>query len=354
MARSIAQNWFYALGVSLCACLCSACTLVGGRDKYEDSAYNKAFLQPDPASVNAHLQDGWDARNTSYHKLPTPVAEPDEGASPVEVRQGSPDHEEKSSSQPEPVSVGKLPQVAPPALAETAAGTPDQPVAEHPLLTALRSFLDQKPQEAIAILGRYEKPNQEMLLALLPLAKELTEISLTHPRAEEIAALDEKVQSMERPLRQRMQLVMNKICFCESIKGFCDYVPFAPGHPFRAPAPGRPDEQVNIYVELSNLSGVAHVSAERGSFYETRLASSVKIVPQGGKEPIWQRQFKDRMGHVILSRTLRHDYFNSYMFYVPHIPPGAYKLVIEVTDVPTGRTASRSLDFRVTALPLPG
>jgi hypothetical protein len=47
----------------------------------------------------------------------------------------------------------------------------------------------------------------------------------------------------------------------------------------------------------------------------------------------------------------RQDYCHVGRFALPaNTPPGAYTLWLKVTDVPTGRTARRPLDFRVTTV----
>jgi hypothetical protein len=61
---------------------------------------------------------------------------------------------------------------------------------------------------------------------------------------------------------------------------------------------------------------------------------------------VWHLGFDDRE-HPDLSQTQRHDFFNNYSFHVPRIPPGLYTLWLQVMDVPTGRSAEHTLDFRV-------
>ena len=47
------------------------------------------------------------------------------------------------------------------------------------------------------------------------------------------------------------------------------------------------------------------------------------------------------------SLSPRQDYCHFGRFTLPNLPPGAYTLWLKATDVPTGRSARRSLDFRV-------
>jgi hypothetical protein len=59
--------------------------------------------------------------------------------------------------------------------------------------------------------------------------------------------------------------------------------------------------------------------------------------------------------HPDRSRSLRNDYCNGYRFCIPeNIPPGAYRLVLRVSDVhlPERKPAERSLVLGVTTRPL--
>jgi hypothetical protein len=304
--------------------------------------------------VSPQRQESLATRGTPYHSLPEPTAEPEQTPPPAEIHQAVyPEVTPQKTEETRPPEIIEIQAPAAPTNSQDVmvGSTAAKPAPEHPLVAALRSFLDKKPAEAIAYLHPYEKANQEILLRMFPLLAELTQTPLSKAPPEKITVFREAFRNMEQPLWDRMELAMTKTCFCKSIKGFCNYEALEPGHVFLTR--NGAGEQVNVYVELTNLSGVEVETPDRGKFYRTKLASSVKIVPRSGGAPIWQRQFKDCLGAAIFSRTLRRDYFNSYMFYVPHIPPGSYKLVIEVTDEPTGRKAIRSLDFRVSNLPAP-
>jgi hypothetical protein len=220
-----------------------------------------------------------------------------------------------------------------------------KPPPEHPLVLALRCFMEKRPAEALAQLQHYDKANQELLLCLLPLAVRLAGRSLDEASPQELNALLETLHSIEVPLRPRTELVIDKMCFCERIDGFGKYRPLEEGHLFQAPLSGRPGELVQVYVEVSNLE-----SRLRDGVYATQLASLAEIRPAAGGQPVWHHDFQDR-DRVIQSRTLCHDFFNYYKFYVPHIPPGTYKLSLQVIDVPTGRKAEKWRYFRVSTVP---
>jgi hypothetical protein len=150
-------------------------------------------------------------------------------------------------------------------------------------------------------------------------------------------------------LRPRAELVINKMCFCDSIKAFGVYKPLPEGHVFQAGTRARPGDLVQVYVELRNIG-----SEPRDSYHETRLSSYVEIcdAQDPRKEPLWKYRFADSK-QPIRSRSSLHDYYNNYSFYVPPIlPAGSYLLTIRVTDETrpeAPRSARHSLEFHVSS-----
>ncbi|MCS7047431.1 MAG: hypothetical protein NZO58_13825, partial [Gemmataceae bacterium] len=141
---------------------------------------------------------------------------------------------------------------------------------------------------------------------------------------------------------------IDKMCFCESVTGIGNYKPLPDGYAF-APASGnRPGELVQLYVEFRNF-----VSEPRQGAFETRLSSSVEISDSRG-ELLWSYRFEDER-KPIRSRTQLHDWYNNYTFFVPKgLPPGTYRLTLQVADetLPDHRrVARRSIEFRVAAVP---
>jgi len=214
--------------------------------------------------------------------------------------------------------------------------TPEDP----PLVGALRSCIEKKPAEAVAQLSGYDKPNQEVLLCLLPLAARLSELSLDHARPDDVDAILEQVDSSMVPLRSRAGLTIEKMAFCRRIDAFGVYQPLSREHRFR------PAEVAQLYIELRNFATCD--KADSGT-HVISLASSGEIRDARGKRyPLtFDRKGPDE------SRTSRHDYFESYRFCIPNLAPGIYTLWIQVVDLGTEpqRKAERTLDFCVTNLP---
>jgi hypothetical protein len=99
---------------------------------------------------------------------------------------------------------------------------------------------------------------------------------------------------------------------------------------------------VGLYAEVRNFACAPH-----GSDYRTRVQTSIEVHDDRG-EVVWRF---DPPARTDTSLSPRQDYCHVGRFALPgRLPSGAYTLWLKVTDVPTGRTARRSLDFRVTTV----
>jgi len=236
------------------------------------------------------------------------------------------------------------PEIAPAA----ATSKPAEAVPREPLVDALQCFLDKRPEEAVALLGKYEKTNQDLFLCLLPLAARLTEVNVSQLGDHETAMILDQMNSLAQPLRPRAALTIDKLCFCRRVYGFGAYEPLPDGHSFK------PGDDVHVYVELRNFSSEKKELAPGQVAYVTQVVCAAEIYDGTGK--VWRRdQLVFRRERPDESRSLRHDYFDHCQFYMPNIPPGRYTLQLRATDVPTRRTVkSAPLPFRVSDLAVRG
>ena len=218
----------------------------------------------------------------------------------------------------------------------------------EPLAEALQCVLDNKHDEALRHLQAYDGETQDLFLRLLPTLSILTKKKLGELSAPEVAILHEQLVGLLGTLRPRTPLAIEKVCYCEWVKGYGNYKPLAEGHAFAAPLARRLGELVQLYVELRNFA-----NEPRHGAFETRLSSSVEIL-DGRGEVVWSYRFEDEK-QPIRSRTQLHDWYNNYSFHVPRsLPPGTYRLTIQVADetIPESRRVARqTLDFRVTQSP---
>jgi hypothetical protein len=216
-------------------------------------------------------------------------------------------------------------------------------------------LLDKRPaEEVLAALDGYDPAEREMVREVLRVAVRLGEPN--HAAPERAAVTVEEIEGLLRALRPRAALVLDKLCFCRSrsVDNFGVYEPLEDGHVFRAAAPGRPGERVQVYAEVRNFTS-RPVADHFETVLKGQLTITGKLEDRGGRDDkavvtINLEPCIDR------SRTPRQDFFINFHFHTPNkLPPGSYTLWVQVEDVtPTAdgakrppRVTRRSLDFRV-------
>jgi hypothetical protein len=248
------------------------------------------------------------------------------------------------------------PSVAEPTIVVPVAHDPGDPpaapkaVKRTPLVEALQCMLDDRHQEALQHLQAYDAETQEFFLGVLPTLTLFTKKRLQDLSTQEVAVLYDSLQGVLVRVRPRTELVIEKMCFCDWVKGYGVYQPRA-ARPFLASTPSRPGDQVHVYLELKNFASEKAASG----LYETRLKVTGEMRDADGKvvAPAWVWMDGEE---PLRSRTRLHDYSNDYVFYIPVLAPGNYQLVLRVLDqtLPDHpREASKTVDLRVTALPGP-
>ena len=218
---------------------------------------------------------------------------------------------------------------------------------EAPSVQILRSLLDHRPEEEInEQLQSYDPITRETMLVLLTLLSQLQQnggVERMSPR--DLAACTDRLSSLTTSLRGRAQLILERMCFCRSIKNFGDYAALPPEQVFF-----QPGEVAHIYVQLRNLS-----SRRLRDNYVTVLKVRSEIYDENSRDkpPItWTSP-----PHEDVSASPRQDYYINFRFRVPPCPAGLYTMRIFVEDwtdappeakeVPESRIAQRTLDFRV-------
>jgi hypothetical protein len=245
--------------------------------------------------------------------------------------------------------------------------------AEAPLLAALRCLQEKRsPDEVLALLEPYDPADREVLRDLLRLAVRLGDRDAGRSTPAEMTVAVDQLESLTRSLRPRAALVLEKLCFCRprSVDNFGVYEPLEDGHAFRAAAPGRPGERVQVYAEVRNFT-----SRPVGDHFETILKGTLEIHEKSISFP----RNEEAKANVVVpsrpvvifdlapctdrSRSPRQDFFVNLHFDVPaRLLPGAYTLCVQVKDVTPSadsgkrpaRVARRSLDFRVVGDDPPG
>jgi hypothetical protein len=219
-------------------------------------------------------------------------------------------------------------------------------VKRAPLVAALESILDDRHQDALGHLAAYDAETQEFYLRILPTLTIFAKKHLNELTSEEVAVLNDQLQSLLAKLRPKTELLIDRMCCCEWVKAFGIFQPLEETRAFVGPTADRPGELVQLYVEVRNFA-----SMPRGGCFETRLASTIEIRDAKG-EKVHALDFKDGKD-ALKSLTRLNDYYNTYSFPVPNLPPGTYQLTLQIADetVPGARRIARkSIDFRITPL----
>jgi hypothetical protein len=169
---------------------------------------------------------------------------------------------------------------------------------------------------------------------LTPLALRLCDGSLLRADPQDVAVAVEQINVLLAPIRARAALEIPKLCFCRPVSTparFGTFERLEENHRFKA------GETVAIYMELRNFS-----CTPQDADFGTHVVSSVEIHDAEGKVV-----FRFDSDRAETSLSPRQDYCHIGRFTLPTLPAGAYTLWLKATDVPTGRVARRSLDFRL-------
>lgn len=219
------------------------------------------------------------------------------------------------------------------------------PPPDPPLVAAVRAYLDNRPDVAVAHLKALDKPNQELMLQLIPAIVRASAVDLSRATPHEIGVLAGQLEAPAAALAARAPLFVEKACFCRWVKNFGRYDPLPAGHAFP------PGALAELYIEVKNVPSEPTSSPGEGDGFVTRLACTLQIRDAAGG--IVELTDATRKPVPALAETKRdftrtpiRDYFLLFRFPVPP-KSGDYKAVVEVRDPATGRAVSRTLTLRV-------
>lgn len=219
---------------------------------------------------------------------------------------------------------------------------------DAPSVQILRGLLNHHPEEEInEQLKPYDSATREAMLLLLTNVVQLEQdggIARISPR--DLAAWTERLNTLTASLRSRSQLILERTCFCSSIKNFGDFTKLPAEHTFF-----HPGELAHVYVQARNLS-----SRRRAEKFVTVLKGRLEIYDENNRESPWFTWAS--LPREDMSASPRQDYYINFRFQVPpNCPAGLYTLRIRVedwTDAPAGakkvpecRIAHCTLDFKV-------
>jgi hypothetical protein len=207
---------------------------------------------------------------------------------------------------------------------------------ESPLLSATRCFIEKHDKEAQEALKGLDSESRRMLCAMMPLAASVSEGGLDKVDPQSAAALIDQLEQLVWSLRPHAALLMNRFCFCRSVRKYSSFDPIGDHPTFQ------PGEMVEVYAEIRNVYSEPHRTS-RGDF-RTHLFSTLDLRQSSG-ECAWDgpKAF-DKPDETM---TPQNDYYQHFRFQMPPLPPGTYYLELEVQDMPTGRKVRRKLEFSI-------
>ena len=219
--------------------------------------------------------------------------------------------------------------------------------SEWPVLTALRAHSEGKPERAFEAIASLDKPNQELVLALLPvLARGASANIPADPLA--AAMLIEQLRVAAARLEPFASLQIGAALFCEgTVNGFGRYAPWPLNKPYR------PRDKAQLYLEVRNLMSQPAIGPH-GETYATHARYRVEVRDAYGKRVLqphpddYQRRVEVAESEVNrFTRAPVQDFHFVHVFPVP-ATPGVYTVTVEVTDA-AGRRAAKSapVEFRV-------
>jgi len=205
-----------------------------------------------------------------------------------------------------------------------------------PLQTALRAYQDNAPQEANKHLAHLDPVNQEVLQQVLPVAARLGETGLPTADPTEVAELADKLQDVVTKLRSKAALRVDKLSYCRlpaaPVRAGV-YQPLPDDHGYRA------GETVELYMEVRNFSCEA-----KDREFLTHLNTAIEIRDDRG-EVVSRYEFEREKPDS--GQAPRHDHFHICRFPIQGLMPGPYTLTAQVTDVPSGKSAAKTLPLRI-------
>lgn len=224
---------------------------------------------------------------------------------------------------------------------------PPSPALEPPLLAVLRAHIEGRPDKALDYLKALDKPNQDFVLAMMPVLVRGSQINLGSPDPAEAAVLADQLRAIQARLAAKAALKVERVAFCRKAGGFGRYEPWPEAQPYR------PNDLAVLYVEVRHMASEP-ATGPHGEGFVTRANISLEVRDANGKlveqtDPAdWRRRVPvARFEHADYTHSPLRDYSRPYTISLP-AQPGVYTLTVEVKD-PVGNRSARSqpAEFRV-------
>lgn len=219
------------------------------------------------------------------------------------------------------------------------------PRVDPPLVAAVREYVNDRPDLAIAHLKGLDAANQELLLQLIPVVVRAGQAPLSKASPHDVGVMAGEVEGAHAALAARSPLFVENVCFCRSVRNYGRYDPFPERHAYR------PGALVWLYTEVRNVpSEPADASGVAG--YVTKLVCSLQVMDAAGNvvpmpDPVTRQPVPAlRDTKEDFTRSPVRDYFIAFKLPVPPTP-GEYTVRFEVRDPKSGRAVSKPVSLRV-------
>jgi hypothetical protein len=225
---------------------------------------------------------------------------------------------------------------------------PRGPRPDSPLVAAVRAHLDNQFAAAVGQLKSFERPNQELLLLLLPIldAARHTDLTGRDPRSSNL--LLQQLESAAEMAAKSAPLEIAKAAFVYRVVQYGVYDPLPTGHRFLPGGVGV------LYAEIDRVPVLPATQTNGEQRYVTRLDGSIQLRDANGRTVELFDAEKNRMvselpfARADFTRSPVRDFFLKVEFPMPE-KPGRYSLALEIRD-PTAqaeRRARKVVEFQV-------
>lgn len=222
------------------------------------------------------------------------------------------------------------------------------PRPDNPLVAALRAHLDNQYASAVGHLASFDRPNQELLLILLPIldSARTTDLSGRDPSA--TAVLTRQLESAVELISKNAPLEIRTAAFVYRVVQFGVYDPLPAGHRFLPGGIGL------LYAEIDHVPVLPATQANGERSFVTRLDGTIQLRDAEGKTVELYDNEKNKMvselpfARTDFTRSPVRDFFLKIEFPVP-TKPGKYSLALEIRD-PTSKNLRRTrkvVEFQV-------
>ena len=221
------------------------------------------------------------------------------------------------------------------------------PNPDDPLVGILKAHLEGRADAALPLLSGFDKPNQDLLMQLMPALVKASKVNPATADPKELATIAGPFAAAANSLNKRAPLTLDKAVFCRSVTNFGRYDALPQNAVLR---PGTTNiiyfEIGNVASEPTNQNGVDGYLTKLLCTWQIRDGNDRPLILIGKSKESKDERLQQIDPKMDFSLSPLRDYYLQLVFNAP-LTPGNYSVHFKVRDSITGREVSRSLPFRV-------